>query len=180
MIHDHSINDHGVIDGHKMLSVCSRRIADLYDLWDSKRAGRLLPSRCDFDIADLKPWLGWIALVDVLPNALPDGHDFKYRLVGSKFVRFHCSDPTGKLVSEVPFAITPKVMIKNLNDICVSRTPRYRHDAIQCVDPKTYTPPRIYLPLSDNDESVTVIMILGDNPLDADGNKVVTPHLRPF
>lgn len=166
----------GSIDGPALLSACSPRIAKFYGLWDSKRASRVLPSRGDFDVMELKPWLGWITLIDVLPDALPDGHDFRYRLVGSNFVRFHHSDPTGRHVSEATLATDPRVMLKNLRDVCCSRTPRYRDDAIPCSDFKIYTPPRIYLPLGDDDETVNIIMILGIDPIDDQGNTVATPQ----
>lgn len=159
----------GAIDGPGFLPVCGPRIAQLYALWDGKRAGRLLPSRRDFDVGELKPWLGWIAMYDVVANALPAGHDFRYRLVGTNFVRYHNSDPTGQLVSESGLASDRAAMLENLRGICAARLPRYRRDNLPCVDMRTYTPPRLYLPLAEDGETVDVIMLLGADPLDASG-----------
>ncbi len=54
------------------------RLLALYRLWDSKRRGRLLPARSDFDHAELAPWFGNLILLDVLEG----GKDFHYRLFG--------------------------------------------------------------------------------------------------
>jgi hypothetical protein len=159
----------GVIDGTGFLPICGERIAQFFALWDGKRAGRRLPSRRDFDIAELKPWLGWIAMYDIVANALPEGHDFRYRLVGTNFVRYHNSDPTGRLVSEAGLASDHQAMLANLRGICAVRLPRYRSDNMACVDMRTFTPPRLYLPLADDGETVDVIMLLGADPLDARG-----------
>ncbi len=159
----------GPIDGPGLLSICGARIARLYALWDAKRAGRLLPARRDFDVAELKPWLGWIAIYDVAANALPDGHDFRYRLVGTNFVRYHNSDPTGQLVSESGLASDRQAMLENLRGICAARLPRYRSDNLPCVDMRTYTPPRLYLPLAADGETVEMILLLGADPVDASG-----------
>ena len=67
---------HDAIDGPGFLAVCGTRIAQFCALWEGKRGTRRMPSRRDFDVAELKPWLGWIAMYDVAANALPDGHDF--------------------------------------------------------------------------------------------------------
>jgi len=170
----------GAIDGPGFLPVCGARIAQLHALWDGKRAGRHLPSRRDFDVAELRPWLGWIAMYDVVANALPDGHDFRYRLVGTNFVRYHNSDPTGQLASQSGLASDRQAMLANLRGICAARLPRYRRDNLPCVDMRTYTPPRLYLPLADDGETVDVILLLGADPLDASGQIAEAPRAGPF
>ncbi len=49
----------------------------LRDYWDSKRAGRIMPSRGDIKPSEMKEHLGWIILQDVLP----DYADFRYRVI---------------------------------------------------------------------------------------------------
>jgi hypothetical protein len=170
----------GLIDGPGLLAVCGARIAEFYELWDAKRVGRLLPSRRDFDIAELKPWLGWIAMYDVVANAAPADHDFRYRLVGTNFVRYHNIDPTGQLVSESGLASDRQAMLENLRDICAARLPRYRRDNLPCVDMRTYTPPRLYLPLAEDGETVDVILLLGADPLDATGQIAEASRAGPL
>lgn len=166
------------IDGVALLSACSPRIAQFYGLWDSKRAGRRLPSRDDFDFAELKPWLGWIALLGVLPRALPEGHDFVYRLVGTNFTRYYEADPTQQRVSEASLLVERNSTLQNLREICESRTPRYRADSIMCARFEAYKQPRVYVPLGEDGSSVDVIMLLGCDPHDAMGMPVSA--LRSF
>ena len=160
------------IDGAALLSACSPRFAQFYGLWDSKRAGRVMPSRSDFEISDLKPWLGWIALLGVLPGALPEGHDFVYRLVGTSFTRYYEADPTQQRVSEASVLVERDLTLQNLRVICDTRTPRYRSDSIMCARFEAYRQPRLYVPLGEDGNSVDVIMLLGCDPHDSMGRPV--------
>lgn len=66
------------------------------DYWDLKRDGRLMPSRADLRPSEMKEHLGWVILVDVLP----DFTDFRYRTIGTRVSQYFFSDDTGKTVSE--------------------------------------------------------------------------------
>ena len=51
--------------------------------WESKRSGRRMPARRDFDpVFEVPRLLPWIVLVDVLHEPL----DFRFRLIGSGIV----------------------------------------------------------------------------------------------
>ena len=69
------------------------------DLWQAKRRGDLLPGRKDFDVFELREWLGSVLMMDVLDG----GADFRYRLVGETLVQANRRDLTGKRVSEYDF-----------------------------------------------------------------------------
>lgn len=71
-------------------------LAGLRSLWEEKRAGRPLPARADFDIADLRPFFGNLFLLDVLQ----DGRDFRFRLLGTNLTERFGRDSTGKIFSE--------------------------------------------------------------------------------
>lgn len=66
----------------------------LYRLWSERRAGRPAPSRDDFSVEDLRPWLGHLLLLDRI-----DGDDFRYRLYGSSLVEIFGFDLTGRTVT---------------------------------------------------------------------------------
>ena len=66
------------------------------DYWKSKRGSRTLPSRADIRASDLKDHLGWVLLLDVLPDAA----DFRYRLIGTLVTQYWLKDSTGKTVSQ--------------------------------------------------------------------------------
>ncbi len=71
-------------------------LAFLRDYWDAKRGGRTMPSRADIRASDIKEHLGWVILVDVLPEA----KDFRYRLIGTLVTQYWLKDSTGKTVGE--------------------------------------------------------------------------------
>jgi hypothetical protein len=64
--------------------------------WNEKRGSRAMPPRSAIDTREIKQHLGWICLLD----ALPDFADFRYRLVGSRVTDFFLDDGTGKTVAE--------------------------------------------------------------------------------
>ncbi len=70
----------------------------LLDLWNQKRGGNPHPQRRDLDVLDLRPWLGWLAIYDYLP----DRDDYFCRLFGEHVRRTIGTDMTGRHMSEYP------------------------------------------------------------------------------
>jgi hypothetical protein len=64
--------------------------------WDAKRGIRAMPARADINPADMKEHLGWIMLLDVLP----DFSDFRFRTIGTRVTQYFLADSTGKTVGE--------------------------------------------------------------------------------
>ena len=64
--------------------------------WDAKRGDRLMPTRAEIKPADMKEHLGWIILLD----ALPDLSDFRYRTIGTRVTQYFLADSTGKTLRE--------------------------------------------------------------------------------
>jgi hypothetical protein len=61
------------------LPLTAKEIAFLR-FWDGLRGDRPMPERAQIVPEDLKPWIGWLHLVEVLD----DGEDFLYRIFGSE------------------------------------------------------------------------------------------------
>ena len=72
-------------------------LSNALELWHQKCAGRDLPSRRDFAIEDLGPFLGSIALIDVEQEPLR----FRYRLIGTGITEMLGRDSTGKYIDQV-------------------------------------------------------------------------------
>jgi hypothetical protein len=68
----------------------------LKDYWDSKRKSRAMPSRADIRPSEMKEHLGWVILLDVMP----DFADFRYRTIGSRVSQYFLADSTGKTITE--------------------------------------------------------------------------------
>jgi len=71
-------------------------LAFLKNYWDVQRGARKMPTRADIKPADMKEHLGWIILLDVLP----DFSDFRYRTIGTRVTQYFLADSTGKTLSE--------------------------------------------------------------------------------
>ncbi|MGD8810110.1 MAG: PAS domain-containing protein, partial [Gammaproteobacteria bacterium] len=54
-----------------------------------------LADRASFDVFQLRPWLGYIMILD----AVPETDDFRYRMYGTRIAEQSGFDMTGKLVS---------------------------------------------------------------------------------
>lgn len=67
------------------------RFADLIEVWQSKRKGRRVPSKEDFDFYDFKGWHGWLALYDVTW----DPFDYVCRLSGTQIDELYGFNSTG-------------------------------------------------------------------------------------
>ncbi len=69
----------------------------LHDYWNRKRGSRNMPSRSDIVPSELRQYLPWILLADVLPEM----KDFRYRLVGSLITSYFGTEGGGKTLREV-------------------------------------------------------------------------------
>ena len=71
-------------------------LAFLQRYWNDKRGARAMPSRADIRASELKEHLGWIMLMEVLP----DFADFRYKLIGTLVTQYFLGDSTGLTVTE--------------------------------------------------------------------------------
>jgi len=137
-----------------------QRLAAIYQYWDGKRRGRLMPSRADIDPIELKPYLPQLVLLDV------EGEPprFRYRLVGTEVTRvrqgLRSSDPTGQFVDEVTHHQGTGAVLAHYRRVVAERKPS--------TDAGTYTPSperpwirfsRLVLPLSADDVAVNMLLV---------------------
>lgn len=73
-----------------------------YNYWKDRKAGRLLPRWQDFDPVEMRDWLGWINVVEVVGEG--DGCRFRYRVHGDQLSDFLGVEMTGKYADEIPRA----------------------------------------------------------------------------
>jgi hypothetical protein len=83
-------------------------LQQLHDLWDAKRGDRVAPARSDFAIAEFKPWLGHLLILDNI--GMRD--DIRFRLYGSKLVELFGFDLTYKTVMESMLLIGDQPLIE--------------------------------------------------------------------
>ncbi len=83
------------------------RLGELLDFWHRKRAGRRMPARNDFDVFELRPWLGYLHLVEVVEG----GRDFLHMIYGTELAVIFGIDLTGKRLGAIPAAARESVRL---------------------------------------------------------------------
>lgn len=138
------------------LAGCHSTLLTLYDYWDAKRGARPMPSRADLDPVDLKSVLPKLILIDVVP----DSRRYVYRLVGTQEVEMRGADPTGKSVAEAYYAESAGDTARYLDHIARTRRPHLYRGTYQPLRTRTQHEDVLFLPLSQDGETVNMIMIL--------------------
>ena len=149
-------------------------LAFLKTYWDEKRSGRSMPRRSDIRPAEMKEHLGWIVLLD----ALPDGSDFRYRTIGTRVTQYVLADGTGKTIAE---AIAPygheaaTTMLEFHRKAADGRVPIRAHGDADWLGRSFFELDALFLPLSD--DGVRANMILSALTFSvSDGVKPGTPQ----
>jgi hypothetical protein len=116
-----------------------------------------MPARGDLDPVDLKPMLPMLILIDVVQDA----RRYAYRLVGTREVEMRGSDPTGKAVEEAYYGETPGETTWYLDRVVRTRQPVLYRGTYRPLSTRTQREDVLFLPLSQDGETVNMIMILG-------------------
>ncbi len=137
------------------LAECHERVRAIYRYWDSKRKGRWMPSRADLDPLDIPRFLPDICLIDVVP----DDRKYVYRLIGTNEVTARGRDPTGLAVGEAYFGTSKEPVFLNYDRVTQSRAPLVDREPSITKDHRFIEHESIFLPLSDDGESVNMILV---------------------
>jgi hypothetical protein len=127
------------------------------DYWDVKRGDRAMPARADLHPSELRDYLGWMTMLEVIPD-LPD---YRYRLIGGLITQYFLGDATGKTVTEA-FAPAGEGAIKGMKAV-LGKTVQARVP-IRCFGEAGWLAPgfeefeTLFLPLSDDGEQVNMIL----------------------
>lgn len=122
--------------------------------WQEKRGARPMPSRRDIEPTEIPDLLANVVLVDVSHDPL----DFRYRLIGTAIVARIAFDYTGKHFTELAHQQPGSQVWETALRICRERTPVISD--IPYVGPDEWVRGYrdLYLPLSDDGETVNMIM----------------------
>lgn len=132
-------------------------LSSLEEYWQRKRGQRAMPARADINPAEMKANLGWVVLVD----ALPDLSDFRFRTIGTRVSDYFPPHSTGKLVSEA-FAsygeTVVRLMLASYRKVAREKIVLHAWGAADWARKEFLDFEALYLPLSD--DGVTVNMVL--------------------
>lgn len=127
----------------------------LFEYWDGKRAGRLMPSRADIDPTELRALVLNVMLYDVVEP----GRLYRIRLVGQAIVDFVGANNTGKMAGDGMPPGAARSMVEILNSVVTRRAPRFRVGSAYWHRAKAHRRfEACFLPLSSDGETVDKIL----------------------
>lgn len=129
-----------------------QKAQDLLDLWQTKKGENRLPLKTQFDPFVLKPWLGYLLLIEVCDG----GADFYHRLNGSALRDELGFDWTGSKLSEMPKTLWP--LMEEYRTIVAGKEPHFNDRAVLLDRPHIQIS-KLILPLSKDGEAVDFLLI---------------------
>jgi hypothetical protein len=127
------------------LSSLPPRLREFHALWDRKRGSRALPARPDFAFEELRPWLGQLHVVEVLPT------DFRFKVFAGKSAARMRQELTGKLISEITPAWMAEDATKDYREVVDKCIPLYADRTRREHEGRVYSWRRLILPLGQGE-----------------------------
>jgi hypothetical protein len=134
-----------------------QRLAETLRVWRKLCGTRFAPTRREIEPTAFRQMLGRLALVDVIPDESGPAR-YRYRLMGTRLVAQDACDLTGKRLSDHPKADLQPIVQAAFDAACDTRRPAYREDVRQD-GAHRYTYARLVLPLSDDGQTVTGLLL---------------------
>ncbi len=126
-------------------------VAALVKHWQGLCGARKYPARRDIDPLQLRPYLGYISIIEVRDNPLA----FIYRLFGSGLVEYLRHDPTGKSVLELPPVELGQCIFRQLQETIQAGEPSFFRTEVSYGSPRRRSgAARLVLPLSEDGEVI--------------------------
>ncbi len=129
----------------------NQKLVELKALWERKRGDRAMPSRAELQISELKPWLGNLALIDLVGT---DGASF--RLCGINLRPRFGGDITGcdvtMLSDDIGATICP--CLARIRETKTAMSDRH----VLIIDEKHVSFDDLALPLSDDGIRIKTIL----------------------
>ena len=143
------------VEVERRIASCHETVREVAAYWRSKCTDRVMPKRADIDPAEIKAYLPSITLV----NVVPDERRFVYRLVGTQEVAGRGVDPTGQSVRDAYYAESLEAALACYEYVVRERRPFCFAEPYFTADDWKEHEDTIYLPLSEDGESVSMILV---------------------
>ena len=137
-----------------MLELKAPMLRKLYQDWDSRRRGRELPSRADFDPLDIKYCIGNLSLIDVAYDPLR----FHFRIHASNVAQGMGYDLTGKDLDAMPDLEFRQMAADHYAEAIRTRLPVARYRDRQITGQRVWHCEALVLPLSADGKIVNMLM----------------------
>ena len=129
------------------------RLRRLFAYWRAAKRARRMPARRDLDLLDFPYALGYVMLIDVLPEPLR----FRVRLHGTEITERVLYDLTGKPLDEIPDPEYRHYALARCRALVAAAQP-LRVEQDRELDGRSHRYEALWLPLSDDQVRVTMLM----------------------
>jgi hypothetical protein len=129
------------------------KLLEFHALWRGRCRDGKLPARADFSLEELRPYIGRIAILDVIDG----GRDFRFRLYGTNIAEEYKGEMTGKSVSAFR-ANFYDAIVPGYRRVLKTKAPHY--DVPEIDDALMhYKWERLVVPLASDGTTVDMIMV---------------------
>jgi len=130
----------------------------IFRYWDEKRGSRRMPRRADIDPVELVAFLPALMIVDVVADA----RRYVYRLVGTREAQARGRDPTGRPVGDAFIGSSRESVLANYDQVSLTGVPHVDLKTVITNGDRLDNSHVIFLPLSEDDRSVSQILVYTD------------------
>ena len=127
------------------------------EYWEQARGTRFAPSRANIQPARFRAQLRHMQFIDVVGDGLGPLR-FRYRMMGTKLVENFGSEFAGKFVEDLFEGEKRRFMNELYDGVCDARRPMFVHCHYRAIKGLVFKSDRLYFPLSEDGEDVTMIM----------------------
>lgn len=129
-------------------------LKETFDYWDARRGSRRMPRRADLDpLRDIPRLLRHIQLVEVVDG----GRRFRLRVIGTRIVEALGTDGTGKCLDEIFSGERLTYVERAFHEVCQAKAACFFRDNYKTSREIDLIANRLFLPLSDDDETVSQV-----------------------
>lgn len=151
--------ERAITEQPEWLERAGENVRALYFYWRAKCRDGRLPRRADIDPTEIPSLLPYLTIVEVVP----DQRQYVYRLVGTKEVEIRGQDPTGKSVAEAYYGPSVEDSYASYERTVATAQPFYDDSPFQGPDGRYKDDEMLFLPLSEDGETVTRIILISQS-----------------
>ena len=126
----------------------------LYAYWAGKKGARLAPRRSDIDPAEMKNFLRYVFLLDIVDIPLR----FRFRLAGTEIVSRYGEEVTGRFLDEIDLDDVGSEILNEYETAVREARPVRGHWQYTKRDGQYLKYERIILPLSSDGHSIDMLL----------------------
>jgi hypothetical protein len=128
-------------------------LRQFYDLWDAKRGTSPIPARADFSFEELRPWLGQLHLLEVLPD------DFRFKVFATGTAERVKREFTGFLMSQVTPSDLAREAAQDYRRVVDTRVPSFTQRADIVAEGRMFSWQRLVAPAGHDRQTVDHIFV---------------------